>query len=335
MCGLCGVLSPLITANQEAVFQDLMVLSTLRGPWGSGFVAVPKRHERPIEILRNPSLTAAELAYSNDYYNIMSGKNKKFVCLMGHARYPTTGGQTLEDCHPHESGHIIGMHNGTMDTVDGKVVGKKDSDSSMLMAAIATNGLKPVLENSQGAYALTLINKNAGTLTFVRNSDRPLYFAKAADVDDGLYWASEVDMLRMALERRDRFRKSKSLKYLRANPLTAMSFRLYNMGLPEILETKEISPTLPSKEKAGDEIHHITLRPFSLKRGELVMALAGGCAYCGDPSSYDDYCKGTVHFFTKNEFMCEQCLKMDPTAQEIFVSNNVDLPKSLQRLVKH
>jgi asparagine synthetase B (glutamine-hydrolysing) len=342
MCGLCGVLSPNLSHKQQNIFQELMIVSALRGPWGSGMVAVPKDTRRPLEILRNPDITSGELAHGGDFYRVTTGKKKEFVCMMGHARMPTSGDMSIDCCHPHEKNGIIGMHNGTMTLVNGQKVGKNDSDSKMLIDAIAEHGLEKALDRSEGAYALTILNKTAGTLSFIRNNDRPLYFARAPDVDDGLYWASEMGMLRMVLERRERFKKSKKLQYLQATPFIILNFRLINLGIPELLGTVDtlakkrgetVQDNSDKQASANSSVRHITCRPYSLTKEELLIALASGCANCTEGATYEDYMQGKTHFYKQNEFMCHTCLQMDPTAQQYFVSHGLEIPRGIKPII--
>lgn len=342
MCGLCGVLSPNITHEQTSIFQALMAVSTIRGPWGSGIVAVPKKNA-PIDVLRNPMITAAELAHSNDFYKLFGPKQKtELVCLMGHARYPTSGGYELSDCHPHEAGDILAMHNGTMTHVLDLKVEKKDNDSSLLIEAIATYGLEEALRRSKGAYALTMVNKAADTLTLIRNNDRPLYVATAFDVDTGLFWASEVGFLRLVLERSKKFRDSKQLKYYNINPERVLTFRLHNTGAPTLfshtplIDTPNTTDGKTTNEKTTDEktipadhLEHITRAPYSLRRDELIQVLHAGCANCCIPSTYQDYLAGNTHWHKRNEFFCDSCLTYDDLAQTYFISSGLQLPKGI------
>jgi hypothetical protein len=66
---------------------------------------------------------------------------------------------------------------------------------------ISENGIELAVKKAKGAYALTWIDKRAGTINFLRNAERPLYFGHYKDDTGLLYWASEAGMLHYVLNR--------------------------------------------------------------------------------------------------------------------------------------
>lgn len=194
MCGICGTVSRVLTQGEIKAFETLMTLSTLRGVNGAGVIG------------REPSLKAKPFAFktvhswpqliqSDQYTRIKTPP----AFLIGHCRWPTVGGYEIQDVHPHRSGHILGVHNGTMDIVDGKKVAG-ESDSLLLISSIATKGIKETIKNSKGAYVIVWYDTQEKTINFIRNKERPLSFCYT-DNGSTLFWASEQDMLTFALRR--------------------------------------------------------------------------------------------------------------------------------------
>lgn len=185
--------------NETELFRDLMVLSQLRGWDGSGLTQVtPKRqvhrfrYDGPAGALVRTQQVDAML-------------NRPTSILIGHARWPTKGGKGIEYLHPHNHGHITGVHNGTLTRVDGKLIGNDESDSGQLFRAISEKGLVEALDDTYGAYALIWVDEKDQSLNFVRNNDRPLWFAEISspkiDYVHTLAWASERVHLEIALRR--------------------------------------------------------------------------------------------------------------------------------------
>lgn len=124
--------------------------------------------------------------------------------LMGHNRAATRGMLTVENSHPFWTGKYMVAHNGTLDYSCLKDLAKNrqgDTDSEQLANSIhELDSVKDALALTTGAWALTIYNHEANTITLVRNDQRPLYYAMAEDRDT-LYWASEPGMLRWILDR--------------------------------------------------------------------------------------------------------------------------------------
>lgn len=322
MCGICGVLSPQLSRLDVEIFQQLMVVSTLRGVDGAGFAVVPKGSKEKVRIVRDPHVTAAELAYSGDFYQYYGDK---MTCLLGHARYPTTGTRTTEDCHPHLTDHIVGVHNGTLDFVNDKAVKNKDNDSRMLFQAIANVGVEQAISHSIGSYAIVYIDTKTGTINFIRNDERSLSFAKIKGKDDTVYWASERDMLQMVLSRRT----TKDVLHLSLPPDEHMTFRLNPLGpkigyvdrkfiyswKPDKKNETVIVPVEPppfegvrTKIEPGIGATFMTTKGHFHTRKDLEHILHNGCAYCECVHNWTDYMKGDVLFYQPTEFMCKTCL---------------------------
>lgn len=175
-----------------------MIVSNLRGRTGAGTLIVKNRKVHGVKTLGSGIHLIEKDSFKEKVYDRLSPQ-----IIIGHTRLPTKGGNTIENVHPHMKTNVSGVHNGTMHKVDGTYVGANESDSNLLYRAISEKGLRETLANSDGAYALVFIDYKKGTLNFIRNSQRPLYFAKEAwgSKAQTLYWASERSFLNLILSR--------------------------------------------------------------------------------------------------------------------------------------
>lgn len=243
----------------------------------------------------------------------------------------------MADVHPHVSGPIIGMHNGTMLRVNGALVKKEDSDSRLLFNSIRNQGIENTLKSSHGAYALSYINKSTDQLCFVRNAARPLFFLQV----DGLpfiAWASERGMLEMLCRRTPGLSdKTSNIYNLKADMY--LTFRVHNTGPVRYVDYRRIgtSPTTTPTETVVDPQHIIhaqqaivweTKRGVYLDEDELKIALQTGCAYCNAPADITDYQGGKTFWHERSEFICHDCAKNDPVARAYLKSYGITPPSS-------
>ena len=113
------------------------------------------------------------------------------------------------NAHPYQFGDIAGAHNGTLtkdswadlEIESGEMT---DTDSAAVFACINEVGIDQTIKlmergrtSREGAWALTYHNKVDGTINFIRNDHRPLWFAFSEDLKK-VYWASEWEFLRAA-----------------------------------------------------------------------------------------------------------------------------------------
>lgn len=193
MCGLVGIAGAL-EYKDEAAMKRLLVLNWFRGPDSTGLAAIRNNGEVKISKLPSHPLDLFDLG---KFKTTLSGQNS--VAFLGHNRAATRGVVNHTNAHPFEIDHIVGAHNGTLDwsCQDDleKMLGEKfPVDSKTIIAAIAAFGIEETIKNLRGSWAITYFNLKDGTLNFIRNADRPMWFAYS-DNFKKLYWASEFPMI--------------------------------------------------------------------------------------------------------------------------------------------
>lgn len=199
MCGLFGVAGPGISMVDLKIFDELMLVSSLRGTDGTGVAVGTFYNKRPDVFKINGDCiywrySANEDKISKKIYSVQN------LYLMGHTRHRTTGDKGPNGAQPYIFESIVGTHNGTLS-------GKFDgffTDSHAFLNKVDTKGIQSAVDTTKtdDAMALVWIEKNNQILHFYRNEERTLYFAYA-EKRNVLYWASELWMLQGILGRND------------------------------------------------------------------------------------------------------------------------------------
>lgn len=197
MCGIVGGAAAWMTDGERERVRELMLVSNLRGFQGAGMIFSDNKCEN-VRHLKTTG-TGIDAAYSKDYREKTAGVGINSV-MIGHTRWPTKGKVDLDATHPHIIDHIHGVHNGTIRDIDGVAIPAGESDSKLLYKLIAEEGVGAVIPQVNGAYCLVWIDSNQKTLNFLRNGERPLWFATINN-NSCVYWASEKEMLSFVLDR--------------------------------------------------------------------------------------------------------------------------------------
>lgn len=189
MCGLVGIAGKL-EFKDEATFKRLLIYDYFRGPDSTGIAALRGNGDIKIAKIASHPLDLFDM---KKFTEAVSGYNS--TVFLGHNRLATKGGVNNYNAHPYEFDHIVGAHNGTLDksswdALEAALDEKYEVDSMAIIAAIAKLGIEATVPLLQGAWALVWIDRSKSTLNFLRNKERPFWYAYTKNFDH-LLWASE------------------------------------------------------------------------------------------------------------------------------------------------
>lgn len=201
MCGLVGIYSSNMMAKHKDALAALLYLDTWRGRDSTGVAAI--RHNADTHILKStvPGYEFVEGPKLEQHLKLND------FCWIGHNRFGTMGKNIKSNAHPFEildddgSCILVGAHNGTLKNKHALMDHAKfGTDSEALYNHIAQTSLEETIPLVEGAWALTYYDHITEELRFIRNKERPLFYA----FEEGkktLIWASEMWMLRVACSR--------------------------------------------------------------------------------------------------------------------------------------
>jgi glucosamine 6-phosphate synthetase-like amidotransferase/phosphosugar isomerase protein len=198
MCGIVGIAANSLNRVGKNIFSDLIITSNVRGRWGAGVAAVIGDKIKGAKSL----YSGCDLLDMKGFGEMMNENNIRV--LLGHTRWPTKGAtDEYINVHPHFNKNITGVHNGTLDKVDGEYVKGEESDSVLFYKHADEVGFKKALARISGAYCFVFIDHETKTLNFIRNRERPLFIGKHLWGTDSqsLIWASEEEMLTFTMTR--------------------------------------------------------------------------------------------------------------------------------------
>lgn len=193
MCGLVGLISKNsfgFTRDQQEVFASLLFVDLLRGSDSTGAFVVDNTGN---------VVVAKEVGHSLDFirtdaYDTLNKRAfQNGAAMIGHNRKATRGDVTDVNAHPFNvDNNIILVHNGTM-FGDHKKHANVDVDSHAIAHLIHEKGtVGEALSSFYGAYALIWYDVKEGSINFVRNDQRPLWWMETRN---SWVWASTPDML--------------------------------------------------------------------------------------------------------------------------------------------
>ena len=244
MCGIVGVAGDIV-GKQESIFADMLIMDQLRGKDSVGVCSVSGVAEPTIlKSLASP----LDFVSDPEYKKLINHRVNRV--LIGHNRAATVGNVNVKNAHPFHQGKIYGVHNGTL--VNQHLLDSPhrfDVDSENIMHHINVKGVDDMYANMYGAAALVWWNHEEGSLSFLRNDQRPLYYAMSED-NKTIYWASEYYILLAAIARNGV--KVKKPEAFKENVLYTIHLP-FTAGIKPalVMETKEVAPHVPTFQPAG------------------------------------------------------------------------------------
>ncbi len=189
MCGHVGVAGKL-EHKDEHLMKRLLLFDYFRGPDSTGLAAIRSNGDAKIAKIASHPL---DLFDTKKFADALNGYQSR--AFIGHNRLATKGGVSTVNAHPYHYDHIVGAHNGTLDVSSWKALEealdeKTDVDSQAVFMHIAKFGVEATLPLMQGAWALVWFDQAEGTLNFLRNGQRPFWYAYSEDFSH-VFWASE------------------------------------------------------------------------------------------------------------------------------------------------
>lgn len=204
MCGNVGIAGKLVYQD-EFTMKRMLLADFFRGEHSTGMAAIRANGDAIIaKINSNP----IDLFGLSQFKMALNGNTSRV--FLGHNRHATRGAINTVNAHPFQFGHIVGAHNGTLDYESFARLKKEleeefEVDSMAMIAAIAKFGIKKTIElcnegkdGKEGAWALVWFDQIEGTLNFLRNKHRDLWYAFEEGFER-MFWASEWWMIREAL----------------------------------------------------------------------------------------------------------------------------------------
>ncbi len=203
MCGLVGIMSSNLLLKHKNCLSALLYLDTWRGPDSTGVAAI--RHNADTSTLKS-TVPGYEFVEGPKLFEHLHLND---FCWIGHNRFGTVGKKTKSNAHPFEildddgSCLLVGAHNGTLKNKhDLKNHTSFGTDSEALFNQIAESNLEDTIATVEGAWALTYYDHILEEMRFLRNEERPLFYAFDKNKTT-MFWASEVWMLQVATSRFD------------------------------------------------------------------------------------------------------------------------------------
>ena len=196
MCGLVGVASYALSNKECKAFEQLLFIDTLRGDHSTGLVGLKSN----VATYFKRALSAPDFLQLKQTKKLINDSNQM---LMGHNRYATKGSIQDDTAHPFTYGNVIGMHNGTMRTTHQLLDHSKFTvDSENIVYNLSKEGIAETYKKMNGSAALVWWDMGEKTINFLRNDERPLFYAITED-GGTLLWASEAYMIRVVAARND------------------------------------------------------------------------------------------------------------------------------------
>lgn len=205
MCGHVGIAGKLVTKDENTM-KRLLMLDYFRGTDSTGFVGIKSAGDVKLAKIASHPLDLFDMQRFKDALN-----GNASTVFMGHNRAATRGVVNSYNAHPFAIGNIVGAHNGTLSAHTTKLLedALEETMSVDSMALIAhidrfgiDNTIKKLRSSDNGvcpdAWALVWYNIEEKTLNFIRNKERPMWYAYN-EAFTKVFWASEWPMIDAAV----------------------------------------------------------------------------------------------------------------------------------------
>ena len=212
MCGIYGfakkegLLSVLERFKLRGVVMDLTFQNEERGKDGTGLALVsPSKWT-----LFKEAAPSGKLLRTKRFQGMIREITGNTQLCLGHTRLATIGDVQNKHCHPFETEHFLGVHNGHF--MNREALLKKYSktaqtpvDSEAIFRVLdgesSVKGMVSKLSEMEGDFALGFaLKSDPWRLFLIRNNERPLHVAYVPALRT-LFWSSEHEHLEYALAR--------------------------------------------------------------------------------------------------------------------------------------
>lgn len=265
MCGHFGMMGLGVLQDDINFIRDLAYVSGLRGMDGAGVCqGSASRYTKLDYFVEKSDYCIPDFLWFCEFgqkpnKRVLNKISDNF--FIGHVRAATVGKICDRNSHPFDFNNIVGAHNGTLYEEKYLQKNKKKTqeitDSELMFIDMDNRGIIPVLSDlkPQSAYAVVILDKKTGEISFARNKHRDLVFA-INDKRSVMYWASEPYMLRLCAERRKIslfenriFRFSENMLYS-IHPLDVRAGQTINWDKTRI-KVQEEEKVKEEKQKGG------------------------------------------------------------------------------------
>lgn len=210
MCGLVGIATQDFQKGDITAFENMLYLDTIRG-WdstGVGMISKPNSRKKVDHIFTHKRAITGMEFLATRVWEAMS--KTAFIdgrVLFGHNRAATKGAVCDMNAHPFTHDNITLMHNGSLGYWRniGGIPCNFDVDSEAICYALSKcttyADASAVISDIQGAFALVWHDTDDDTINFVRNEERPLWYANVETYQGknrGIIWASEEEFITIA-----------------------------------------------------------------------------------------------------------------------------------------
>lgn len=344
MCGLFGVISSTLVTSEIDNAEFLGYLSGTRGMHSTGVAVVGRSNKGKTlyDVCKKPYPSPNFLRTAD--YDAMMRRIDTHMIYTGHARHATIGKINEENAHPIEDGDLIVCHNGTIHSMAPKKEDEDtETDSKELVRRIKNIGLFKALSQAEyGAWALSIINLEKRSISFVRNNDRELWFMQTPG-GGTLYWASEKWMLNALKEKSSTtFETPFLMPTYKIHRYQFGSMKRTEVDVPETKRDSSASPfawdrtiteltatDISKKIGAATAGSSVPLLPgpsskiyYTAYKGNTISIMSArqllnkGCSCC----KKSKYVHDAVKWWRHDEFLCDQCHDHDELAKNFIVN---------------